>query len=68
MLLYLLHLTFYAIQCVILVIYILNYASLKIKKNYYYKNMQLNDSNKIQLDDIFSYALTTIYKINLNNK
>ena len=65
--LYLLHSTFYAIRCVILIVYILNYRRLKIIKNYYHENMWLDDSNKILLDCIFSYTLATIYKISLND-
>ena len=37
--LYLLYFTFYAIQCVILFIYMLNYIHLKIIKSYYYESM-----------------------------
>ena len=55
-----LYFTFYAIYYVILINYILNYVKLKI---WYYESMQLEDSNKISLDYIFSYTLTAIYKI-----
>ena len=43
--LYLLHLTFYAIQCDILIIYTLNYTYLKIIRSLYYESIELDDSN-----------------------
>ena len=64
----LLYLTFNTIQCVILIIYILKYAHLKITKNKYYETMRFDDTNKILLDYISSYTLATIHKISLNDK
>ena len=47
------------------------YIKLCISKNYkklYYESIQLNDSNKISLDDIFSYTLDSMYKISSNDE
>ena len=47
------------------------YIKLNTSKNYknlYYESMQLEDSNKISHDYIFSYTLAAIYKISLNDK
>ena len=53
---------------IILFIYILDYTHLKIIKSSYYKSMRLDDSNKIKIEYIFTYTLTAIYKISLNDE
>ena len=63
--------TFYFLtqfKCVVLIIYILNYTSLKNFKIWYYKHTRLDILKKITLDYIISYTLVTVYKISLNNK
>ena len=60
--LYLLHLTFYTIQCDILIIYIFKYTHLKFIKSEYYESMRLDDSYKILIGYIFSYTLTVNVK------